>query len=785
MKKRIGAWKRRKSKDKRDLVLSEYGSVSSPVGVTGAHYLRKSTSSAPAPMHFHFSNANFSFATNEKDSNGTPSISETALKGCDLTMSSSISTHSGVKTGNVLGNNLMASRRSIDPPESEAKLHYSDSRSGSSHTGSESSIKRRERKARMLPPSRVLNGHVPEEWPPSDSSSAPVMINGRDNVQLRYKGPDSGSYFTGSESSSSIRREQKARLLSPSRVLRGHTPEEWPPSESTSSDSSSSRHDKENNGWVSNQYQNQCTRRHSNIGIKQQPVISQPGQLYDDEHNSVDSNPPPDFHPRKEIVHAVKCHEEMGRALSKLALNTEINSTKFGANYSVTSTALTGASTFETFSTDSFRLEAMHSRLNDQRSVHQRNYVTSTGAPNTWSYSDEIGWSGSASSASVSAKSDGSSFFQHVSFLEGLEEHIKTYTHSESISDHRINSDVPDEEATFFPTFDDLRSPPSGNVPSKYSGNSFSSETISQSVLSQTPQSDIRDIHSLSPPKTPSLICSFSNSAKMNNPLIDGEAILQGISQIKEETTTMLNGLESKLKSDLRELLEKEVVQIKSIVSEKSHNMSSEPEQKCRANSSFTDASSRFSPCKISTRNAMTPPPQPNTSLHTVDRNVLSEVIQKSMRSMESSILDKITTHMNKDASHQRAYLEEMIDEKVTKVMVGQNLEMQMAMGEMKRAAKKLAKQSSSRPVVKSDANAVITPARHLTPIKHVRNGTPSSDSKQKPARAIKREPSIKVLEDSFADTMKVIDDFVLDCDGLVSDFDKIAFKMEDSSDAD
>jgi len=765
-------------------VLSEHGSVSSPVGisagigVTGAHYL--CTSSTPAPMHFHFSNANCSFTTNEMDSNRTPSISETALKGCDLTMSSSISTHSGVKTGNITGNKLRAPRprRSIDPPELDAKLHYSGSRSGSSHTGSESSSKRRERKARMLPSSRVLNGHAPEEWPPG-------MITGKDNVQLHYEVQDSGSFFTGSESSSKGR-GRKACMLSPSRVLPCHAPEEWPPSESTSSVSSSSRHDKENNGWVSNQYQDQYTKRHSNIGTRQQLSVSQPHRLYDDEHNSVDSNPPPDFYPRKEIIHAVKCHEEMGRALSKLALNTEINSAKLGADYSVTSTALMGASTFESFSTNSFRLGAMHKRLNDQRSVHQRDYATSTGAPNTWTYSDEIGLSGSACSASVSAKSDGSSFFQHVSFLEGLEEHIKTYNQSELISDHQTNFDVPDEEApTFFPTFYDLRSPPSGHVPSKYTDYSFSNEIISQPVLSQTPQNYIQDVHSLSPPKTPSLICSFSSSDKMNYPSIDGQAILQGISQIKEETTIMLNGLESKLKSDLRELLEEEIVQIKSIVSENSHIESSEPEQKCKPNSSFTDASP-FSSCKMSTRNAMTPPPQPNNSLHTIDRNVLSEVIQKSMRSMESSILDKITMHMNKDALHQRAYLEEMIDEKVTKVMVGQNLEMQMAMGEMKRAAKKLAKQTvASRSVMESNANAVITPARHLTPIKHARNSTPISDSKEMPAWGMKREPSIKVLEDSFADTMKVIDDFVSDCDGLVSDFDKIAFKMEDSSDAD
>ena len=36
-------------------------------------------------------------------------------------------------------------------------------------------------------------------------------------------------------------------------------------------------------------------------------------------------------------------------------------------------------------------------------------------------------------------------------------------------------------------------------------------------------------------------------------------------------------------------------------------------------------------------------------------------------------------------------------------------------------------------------------------------------------------------LEDSFAETMKVIDEFVDDCDDLANDFDRIAFRMQDA----
>jgi soluble cytochrome b562 len=39
-----------------------------------------------------------------------------------------------------------------------------------------------------------------------------------------------------------------------------------------------------------------------------------------------------------------------------------------------------------------------------------------------------------------------------------------------------------------------------------------------------------------------------------------------------------------------------------------------------------------------------------------------------------------------------------------------------------------------------------------------------------------------KSLEDSFTETMNAIDEFVADCDDLVSDFDKIASRMQDGN---
>jgi hypothetical protein len=254
---------------------------------------------------------------------------------------------------------------------------------------------------------------------------------------------------------------------------------------------------------------------------------------------------------------------------------------------------------------------------------------------------------------------------------------------------------------------------------------------------------------------------------------------MQGIAQIKEETAAMLGSMETQLKSDLKELIEKEVVQIKSIVSERNGN--AESSSTIKPSSPFR---SQFSPSNLVSRNAKTPQPQRTTVTSPIDRNVLSEVLQKSLLSIESSILEKLRLHMDKDALQQRAYLEDMIDEKVTKVMQGQCLELQMAMGEMKRATSQAVKQATIRPSLQrsqSNENAVITPARHSTPVRFGTIDTPDSDRDDSPQRALKKVSSIRVLEDSFAETAKVIDDFVADCDNLVSDFDLIASRMEGS----
>ena len=769
-------------------------------------------------MHFHFSNSNCSVLIDEKGPDAAASMSDTALTGCDLTLMSSTSTYSGSRSKHTYNTTSVESRKSVDAPgfihDGDMRIHHSDSHSGSIKKTEYGSI-RNEQRARMLSPSRVLIQHKPApQWPP-----------GR-GVEKATRG-----------------HRHRAQLLSPSRVLIRHGPDpEWPPPESTSVDSQSTannsehRFEKENNTRVApNQFQKQFTARHSNAkSSKIQQVSPKREQLnlYSDGNESLSSNPPPDFYPRKEIVDAIKCHEKMGKALSKLALNSEINGSYVNGDYSLTSSTLSGTSTFESFDTNSFRNYPGADRLGaqdrhrvkladhrDDPAKQQARDCSShideirdnmskfdgafVGESNSGrsvelgEFSGEIEWSGSGFSqnSNRSVKSDASSFFQHVAFLEGLEVHMKELSNQNSCSDQEVISDgmIDEEVYSFFPAFDDLRSPPSSNALPKYKECHSNTEPAHPYPSLQTPNADFQDANLLSPPCTPACIHAFPCSYEQPRPAINERVLLEGIAQIKEETTTILNNMESKLNLDLKELIEKELVQIKPIASEKNHVASSALPQAGQESSPFSKTVARFSPSSVSARNAMTPPPKRTTISPLIDRNVLSEVIQKSLHSMESSILDKITLHMDKelkrDAIQQREYLEELIDEKVTKVISGQNLELQMGMSEIKRAVTSAAKQAVSRQVLErksSDTNnTVITPAPYFTPTKCKRNDSPSSEKEELPFRALQKEPSIRVLEDSFAETMKVIDDFVADCDDLVSDFDKIAFRMEDSSVAD
>ena len=203
--------------------------------------------------------------------------------------------------------------------------------------------------------------------------------------------------------------------------------------------------------------------------------------------------------------------------------------------------------------------------------------------------------------------------------------------------------------------------------------------------------------------------------------------------------------------------------------------------------SSFLRKRSQFMSAPETTK---TPPcmkgsPQTPAPQYSTDFGALVKEIERSLTSMESSILKKISLQMEKDALHQRKVLEDIIEEKVTQVIAGANLELQLGMQEVRNEISRASKISSHRRVPSNGSmqnNGFISPIRYSTPNRCPTVITKSNNICRSPQMIrMPEEPNNKSLEDSFAETMSMIDDFVIDCDVIVNDFDKIASRMQDS----
>jgi hypothetical protein len=159
---------------------------------------------------------------------------------------------------------------------------------------------------------------------------------------------------------------------------------------------------------------------------------------------------------------------------------------------------------------------------------------------------------------------------------------------------------------------------------------------------------------------------------------------------------------------------------------------------------------------------------------------------------METSMMQKLTAQMEKDASQQRQALEDIIEEKVSKALEGTCLKVNMAVQEVKRETERVTKLAAR------DRTPGRTPPRARTPRRTPPVRTPlriktppcggDSDGGARgvcggSAATPERVPDANTtsIEDSFAETMRVIDDFVGDCDDIANDFDKIVFRMQDA----
>ena len=175
-------------------------------------------------------------------------------------------------------------------------------------------------------------------------------------------------------------------------------------------------------------------------------------------------------------------------------------------------------------------------------------------------------------------------------------------------------------------------------------------------------------------------------------------------------------------------------------------------------------------------------------------RLAIEELIREksSYASMEASILKKLTARLDNYTAQQQNAIEDMIEDKVSKAIAGANLELRLSVHDVKTETERLSKMvfhdrsrtpPRDRSLPRKDQS--MNQAKSISLVIDGRSSRRLSkvgkDKSWIKGNVVEENVSQKSLEDSFTETMKVIDDFVIDCDDIVSDFDKIASRMQDS----
>ena len=115
--------------------------------------------------------------------------------------------------------------------------------------------------------------------------------------------------------------------------------------------------------------------------------------------------------------------------------------------------------------------------------------------------------------------------------------------------------------------------------------------------------------------------------------------------------------------------------------------------------------------------------------------------------------------------------MEAMLDAKLANAMAGANVELNLAVHEVKKEGERLSKLA-----LREQENSIPSP-KHQTSKKHHEtwNLETAEELDCENAR----------INESFAEAMQTIDDFMYDCDNLANEFDSIAFRMEADSSPD
>ncbi|KAL7467768.1 hypothetical protein ACHAXS_008005 [Conticribra weissflogii] len=592
-------------------------------------------------------------------------------------------------------------------------------------------------------------------------------------------------------------------------------------------------------------------------------------------------SPAPNFPlPREEVRIAIKHHHRLGRALSQLALNKEINNMRLShgkfpshvdcrkqneemARSTVPSTSSTCASTLDsTLIGSNSQDSSLNSKIFSESSNHlsflnrnptlMREHCDGQSTTTTWqtttvendehSFQTErtsicdripspinqcldpetttckrtfkrqsVGTYSCCSTVSSRSRLSRRKIERHMTFLEAhMEKHCSLEACAEEsnfwpcdtidCSDHltagkdSVSIDRLSKEELFFPRECDLKSPPRRDASAMANSMKLTSPPNTPSSCVSQPTKSIELTYSQSPlSDEPSLNHRRDDLAGENleKPAItiDGNSLVNNMERIKEETAAMMIEMQQKIKSDLNNMMEKETerhcCKIKSALSEATKHYQRFQNKENEKPLSSPQSPSRKRAQSMSPRSKLSPAyskgsPHSRSHQSQTDQISLLKKLENSLTAMENNILSTISKQMEKEASHQRQLIEDIIEEKVTRVICGTNLEMQLAIQEVKRENERLSRKVLSRMSI-SGGSDFTSPVRFLTPKRadSCRRRSPGNF----PPRTGIEELAENGLEDSFAQTMKVIDDFVLDCDDIVNDLDRIAFRMQDDND--
>mmetsp|Transcript_20695 Transcript_20695/g.43486 ORF Transcript_20695/g.43486 Transcript_20695/m.43486 type:complete len:751 (+) Transcript_20695:163-2415(+) len=431
-----------------------------------------------------------------------------------------------------------------------------------------------------------------------------------------------------------------------------------------------------------------------------------------------------------------------------------------------------------------------------------------TGSSNRKLKRQSVGTYSCCSSISSRSRLNRRKIERHVTFLEAhMEKHcsleacVEEYNFwpcepagcSDNLSTvmDTISIDRLSKDDLFFPRDDDLKSPLGKGPSARTDSTQLTSPPNTPSSCASQLTKSIELTYSQSPLSHEASVKYRRDDLECENVeksaiTIDGKALVNDMERIKQETAAMMDEMQQKMKSNLKHMMERETERhcskIKSALSEVTkqypplHNKENE-EPSPSPQSSSRKLAQLMSPRAKSSGAYPSGSPRSQRRESLTDQNELLKRLETSLGAMETKILLTISKQMEKEASHQRQVLEDIIEEKVTRVIAGTNLEMQLALQEVKRENERLSRKALSR-MSMSGGNDFMSPVRFPTP-KRTDNCRRRSPGSFTPRRVV--EESVENgLEDSFAQTMKVIDDFVLDCDDIVNDLDKIAFRMQD-----